>query len=249
MVFVSLYTSFVWNKKTHTHTGRAETLCALTWVRARKHWHTEHLTSRRCCHGFHSHASTKRKKKGGGVWRREAAKSLHPLRFVSLFLRPKRSPMSLLWWFDDDKSPELTFWPFTNSQAERFNRHVWLMEDDWKDFNDSAVSWCPAALQHRQASLSATAKKSNQSRMRVCFFYFCPCVGKLFVPAPHRVMAVPQKLHLSFDIVVSVPRAYMKPKPSPELLSCHVSPAQCFTWILYRKKTNKTKQNKAISSL
>lgn len=75
--------------------------------------------------------------------------------------------------------------------------------------------------------------------MRVCFF-FLSVHREGFVPAPHRVMDVPQKLHLSFDIVVSVPRAYMK-----RILSrAHQLPClSCSMLHLnFIRKKNKTKQ-------
>lgn len=111
-------------KKKNTHTGRAETLCALTWVRARKHWP---LDQQAVLSRSQSRVNKKEKKRkgGGGVLTARSGKKFASAAFYFIISATKRSTMLLLGWFDDGKSPELTFWPFTNSQAERFNCHVW----------------------------------------------------------------------------------------------------------------------------
>lgn len=192
---------FCMEQKKNTHIGRAETLCALTWVRALKHWPLgqQAVLSR-------SQSCINKKEKNVFFDGERRQKVSVCCVFISLFPATKSSTMLLLWWFDDDKSSELTFWPFYKLTDREVQLSRLMLEDDWKDLNDFAASWCPAACSAARPVSVQQLQIINQG-LRVSFFLSVHREGFLLAPPPHLVMDVPQKLHLSFDIVVSVPRA------------------------------------------
>lgn len=106
-------------KKKHTQGERRHCVHWLECVRA----NTDHLASRRCCHG-RSRASTKRKKKVFLTARSD--KKFPSAAFLfHYFLRQKAPRCCFCDGLTMTKAPNWPFDLFTNSQAERFNCHVW----------------------------------------------------------------------------------------------------------------------------